>query len=123
MLNDNTVRLGGLTLDIPPGPRGRSYAKARVDVRQHLDGAWTVFYQDQAIARPPASTLAEPLRHLKDGGPRSQRTKAARQELFVYLPNSQPPGMLPSTVKRTYCLGLNNHPKILIYNRLTVSTR
>jgi hypothetical protein len=94
VLNDNTVRLGGLTIDIPPGPRGRSYAKARVDVRQHLDGTWSVYYQDQAIARVPASPLAEPLRYLKDGGPRSRRTKAARQELFVYLPNTQPPGTL-----------------------------
>lgn len=94
VLNDNTVRLGGLTLDIPPGPRARSYAKARVDVRQHLDGSWSVYYHDQAIARADASPLAEPLRYLKDGGPRSQRTKAARQEIFVYLPNLLPTGTL-----------------------------
>lgn len=37
--NDNTVRLGGLTLDIPAGPHGRSYAKAKVEVRQFLDGS------------------------------------------------------------------------------------
>ena len=94
VLNDNTVRLGGLTIDIPPGPRDRSYAKARVDVRQHLDGTWTVTYDDQTIAQHPASPLAEPLRYLKRGGPRSRRTKAARQELFVYLPETQPPGTL-----------------------------
>lgn len=93
VLNDNAVRLGGLTIDIPPGPRGRSYAKAKVDVRQHLDGSWTVYYHDQTIAHAPASPLAEPLRYLKrTSGDR--RTKAARQELFVYLPNSQPPGTL-----------------------------
>ncbi|HZX09547.1 MAG TPA: ISNCY family transposase [Acidobacteriota bacterium] len=40
--NDNTIRLGGLTIDIPPGPNQRSYAKRRVLARQHLDGAWTV---------------------------------------------------------------------------------
>jgi hypothetical protein len=94
VLNDNTVRLGGLIIDIPPGPRHRSYAKARVDARQHLDGSWSIYYQDQTIARAPASPLAEPLRYLKPGGPSSRRTKAARQELFVYLPNTQEPGTL-----------------------------
>ncbi len=93
VLNDNTVRLGGLTIDIPPGPRSRSYAKARVEVRQHLDGAWTVYFHDQVLAEAPASPVAEPIRYLKhkDG---SRRTKAARQELFVYLPNPQPPRTL-----------------------------
>lgn len=94
VLNDNTVRLGGLTIDIPPGPRDRSYAKAKVDVRQHLDGTWTVTYHDQTIAQHPASPLAEPLRYLKLGGPRSRRAKAARQEIFVYLPDNPTPGTL-----------------------------
>ena len=93
VLNDNTVRLGGLTLDIPPGPRGRSYAKARVDVHQHLDGAWSVYYHDQIIARAPASPVAEPLRYLKHNTGH-QRTKAAREELFVYLPNTPTTGTL-----------------------------
>ena len=93
VLNDNTVRLGGLTIDIPPGPRRRSYAKAKVDVRQHLDGSWTVYYQDQLIAQAPASPVAEPMRYRKHNGP-GRRTKAARQEFFVYLPNTQPPGTL-----------------------------
>ena len=105
VLNDNAVRLGGLTIDIPPGPRGRSYAKAKGRCPTALDGSWTVYYHDQTIAHAPASPLAEPLRYLKrTSGDR--RTKAARQELFVYLPNSQPQGHFPSALKRTYCLGL-----------------
>ncbi|MFH1865141.1 MAG: ISNCY family transposase, partial [Candidatus Eisenbacteria bacterium] len=44
--NDNCVRLGGLAIDIPPGKRRRGYAKAKVVVKQHLDGAWTVWLQD-----------------------------------------------------------------------------
>jgi hypothetical protein len=36
--NDNTVRLGGIVIDIPAGPRRISYTKARVDVGQLLDG-------------------------------------------------------------------------------------
>ena len=90
---DNTVRLGGLTSDIPPGPRGRSWAKARVDVRQHLDGSWSLYYQDQTIAKAAASQLAEPLRYRK-GASRKNRTKAAREEILVYLPNTPPPGTL-----------------------------
>ena len=88
VLNDNTVRLGGLTLDIPPGPNQRSYAKAKVEVRQHLDGAWTVYYQDRSIARAPASPLAEPMRYLRARNS-GRRAKAAREELFVYLPDQQ----------------------------------
>ena len=93
VLNDNAVRLGGLTIDIPPGPRGRSYAKARVDVRQHLDGSWTVYFHDQIIARAPVSQLAEPLRFLKKRD-RKRHHKGAREELFVYLPDPQPPRTL-----------------------------
>ena len=96
VLNDNAVRLGGLIIDIPPGPRGRSYAKAKVDVRQHLDGSWTVYYNDQPIARAQASPLAEPMRSLKKR-PTRGRTKDAREEIFLYLPDS------PTT--RTLSLG------------------
>ena len=60
--NDNTIRLGGLTIDIPPGPNRRSYAKCRVLTRQHLDGAWTVWWDKTCIAKHPPTPLREPLR-------------------------------------------------------------
>ena len=88
VLNDNTVRLGGLTIDIPPGPRKRSYAKARVDVRQHLDGSWTVYFHQQIIAQATASPVAEPMRYRKHNTG-ARRTKAAPQEVLVYLPNAE----------------------------------
>ena len=58
--NDNVVRLAGAPLiDIPPGPGGRSYAKARVELRQYLDGSWRVFLRDALIATvTPATALA-----------------------------------------------------------------
>ncbi len=56
VLNDNTVRTQGLTLQIPPGPGGRGYAKARVEVRQLLDGTWRIYYQDRLIAIHTAVT-------------------------------------------------------------------
>ena len=57
VLNDNTVRVKGRVIDIPPGPRARGYAHARVEVRQLLDGSWRVYYQDRVIATAPPSGL------------------------------------------------------------------
>jgi len=70
VLKDNTVRLGGtVVLDIPPGPRRRSYADARVEVRQLLDGSWRVYLAERLIATAPATTLGElrALRRRKHG--------------------------------------------------------
>jgi hypothetical protein len=86
---DNTVRLGGLLLDIPPGPLGRSYAKARVEVRQLLDGSWKVYYQDRLIAKHPSTALQEPIR-----AQRRNRSPAsfpqAESHRWVYLASAQP---------------------------------
>ena len=57
--NDNTVRLDGQIIDIPPGPRERSYARARVEVRQFLDGSWHVYHRDHRIATRTATVLNE----------------------------------------------------------------
>lgn len=59
VLNDNTVRVSGQVIDIPPGPRGRSYAQARVEVRQLLDGSWRVYHHDQCIATRAPTTVGE----------------------------------------------------------------
>jgi len=47
--NDNTVHLGDHLLQILPGPRRQSYAKARVIVREHLDGSLSVSYKGQRL--------------------------------------------------------------------------
>jgi len=84
---DNTVRLGGLLLDIPPGPRGRSYAKARVEVRQLLDGSWRLYYQDRLIAKHPSTVLREPIRALRrNRSPASQ----AHSYNWIYQASAQP---------------------------------
>jgi hypothetical protein len=63
VLNDNTVRTQGTLIQIPPGPGGRGYAKARVEVRQLLNGMWRVYYQNRllatqaAVAGPPQQSL------------------------------------------------------------------
>jgi transposase len=69
--NDNTVSLPGhrkperhrsdlgrpaapaRIIQIPPGPRRRSYARCRVEVRELLDGRLLVFYHGQIIASQP----------------------------------------------------------------------
>jgi len=47
--NDNTISFSGHSLPIPPGPHRRSCARARVEVRQLLDGRLAVHYQGQQL--------------------------------------------------------------------------
>ncbi len=90
--NDNAVRIGGLILDIAPGPQRISYAKAKVEVRQLLDGSWRVYYKDQLVAKHQATAVEEPIRTLKR---KRNHTIAARDYSYVYaasaspIPNSQ----------------------------------
>src|SRR4029453_4358601 len=60
--NDNAIRLGGMILDIPAGPRRRGYAKARVEVRQLIDGRWRVYYKDQLLLETTPPAVKAPLR-------------------------------------------------------------
>lgn len=71
--NDNAVRLGGQVFDIPPGPARRSYAKARVEVCQLLNGSWRIYLGDTLLASSPGTKIEE-LRAL----PRRKRSKASR---------------------------------------------
>jgi hypothetical protein len=72
VLNDNTVRTQGRVLQIPPGPGGRGYAQARVEVRHLLDGTWRLYHRDQLLAThaaasgPPTHSLR---RHRYSRGP------------------------------------------------------
>jgi transposase len=58
---DNTISFSGHKLQIPPGPRRRSFARARVEVRQHLDHSLSVHYQAQTLATFQAADVG-PLR-------------------------------------------------------------
>ena len=84
--NDNSVRIGGLILDLPPGSHRRSYAKAQVEVRQLLDGSGRVYYQDHLIARHPSTALRDPVRALGH----DRRIKGASSDQWVYLASAQP---------------------------------
>ncbi len=48
---DNTLSLAGRILSIPPGPSRTSYARATVEVYEHLNGAWSVFYKGLLLVR------------------------------------------------------------------------
>jgi transposase len=85
--NDNTVRLGGLVLDLPPGPQRRSYAKAKVEARQLLNGSWRIYTKDQLIAKHPPTSLQEPVRAL----PRNKHhVKGVKDYSWVYLASAPP---------------------------------
>jgi hypothetical protein len=80
--NDNTVRLGRLMIDIPPGPQGRSYTKAKVEARQLLNGSWRIYNKGDLIAKHPPTSLKEPIRALA----RNRRlVKGANNYTWVYL--------------------------------------
>jgi transposase len=73
--NDNAVRLGGMILDIPAGPRNRGYAKARVEVRQLLDGRWRVYCKNQLLLETMPPVVQAPLRTLRR---RQRRSKIGK---------------------------------------------
>jgi len=80
--NDNTVRLGGIVIDIPEGLGQRGYAKAKVEVRQLLDGSWRVYYKDKLITQTDPTPLKEPI---KAKPRRKSRTRAASEERWIYM--------------------------------------
>lgn len=87
--NDNCVRLGGLIIDIPPGKHRRSYAKAKVLVKQHLDGAWTIWYKNEKIAAHQPTTFREPIRSWKRRTPGD--ITGTRSMIQVYIHSKPAP--------------------------------
>lgn len=81
--NDNAVRLGGMILDIPPGPRREGYAKKRVEVCQLLDGRWRVYYQNKLLLETSPPPIPVPLRTLRRRHRKAQneqKTKSQRPD-------------------------------------------
>ena len=77
---DNTVRLGPRWLQIPPGPRGRSYAGCRVELRELLDGRLVVRYQDRLLAAQSAPAPTFVLTPRSDPGRDRQRRQQPQRE-------------------------------------------
>jgi transposase len=58
--NDNTISFNKHRLQIPAGPQRQSFAKAKVELRHHLDGSLAVFYQGQNLVTFQPATLTPP---------------------------------------------------------------
>ena len=96
VLNDNTVRLEGTVIDIPPGPRKRSYAGTRIELRQHLDGGWLVYLRDTLIATA-AGTNAGELRALRRHRRRPpSAASVGKTPVALRAPSVSPTEMIPS---------------------------
>lgn len=78
--HDNSIRFGGMVIDVKPGPAGRGYAGVRAEVRQMLDGSWRVYYQDKLIAVADATDVSEPIRALQ----RRKGIRANTHSSWVY---------------------------------------
>jgi transposase len=63
--NDNAVRVAGVILDIPEGPRHRGYAKQRVEVRHLLDGRWRIYLKNELLLETNKPDLKMPLRTVR----------------------------------------------------------
>jgi transposase len=80
--NDNVVRLGGLSIDIPGNQQRRTYARAKVDVHQLLSGSWRVYHGEKLIAQHKRTPLQEPR---KIRGQNKKALKGVRESLWIYL--------------------------------------
>lgn len=59
--NDNTIQVGDRLLHLRPGPGGRSYAQARVEVHARLDGTLAVYYHGQRLTAHIGRAAAKPI--------------------------------------------------------------
>jgi hypothetical protein len=80
--NDNTISFAGHPLQIPPGRQRANYARCRVEVRQHMDGRLSIWYQGRELV---SFELEEP------GPPRvgkfTPAMKTARKQTAAAGPN------------------------------------
>lgn len=61
---DNTVQLHGQTLQLAPAPDRASFARCHVQLRSHLDGAVTVWWNHRRLLTTPAPATTPQLRAL-----------------------------------------------------------
>lgn len=105
---DNTVTLGDRWIQIPQGPHGRSYARRRVEILEHLDGSLLVRYRGTTLAHQEALNESFILRADR----RSRRNPpAACSATRGHVSTTTNPGGTPP--------GLN-HPWKHTYKRLPV---
>lgn len=96
---DNTVRLGEARLQLEPGPGRRSYARAKVQVHERLDGSLGVYHEGRLLVSKEAPPEAPVLR--LHNAHHAQRPIAALEDNkpspATVAPSSKPTGPRSST--------------------------
>ncbi len=87
---DNTVQYHGRTLQLYPGTERPSYAGARVEVQERLDGRLLVRHRNQILTPQEAPALASELRARIPAGP-----------VMATLPDPDPTDLRPQQQVRT----------------------
>jgi transposase len=103
---DNVVALGDERLQLTRSPARGSYAHARVEVHEHLDGSLGVFYQGQPIGHKPAPPEAPLPRSRHRGGARAQPPRPEQPSQPDPAPKPVPASSLPTAPRRP----AHNHP-------------
>lgn len=104
---DNTVRVGSRLIQIPRGPRGRSYSRRRVEVRELLDGR-VIVYADAVVIAQLASARPD-FCLVPHGGPSADRPRrhaprphTTLQAALTQLAAAVPPRAKPHPWRRAY---------------------
>ncbi len=61
--NDDTIQIDGQRLQVLPGRERRTYVRATIEVRQHVDGTRSLWHGAQELAWQPAPADARALRN------------------------------------------------------------
>ena len=96
--NDNTIHFNGAALQVLPNSPRASYARARVEVQEQLDGSITIVHHGKTIATEPAPATPVVLR--ARNGRRS----------YGLLPATPPPRPPANTTTPTTTKPAPNHP-------------
>lgn len=103
---DNTVVFSGRIVQVPKGPRGRSYSGCRVEVQHRFDDSLHIYYQGACIAStPPAQIPPKAIKVLDSRG------RSTEQSAWANLRPPKKKEEKPSepTERRPY-KPLPNHP-------------
>lgn len=93
---DNVVCLDGRALHIPPGPHRRSYARARVEVRELLDGRILVLHQGRVLLEQPAPRGPFTLGPRRSSGRKRSMHRAPGGLAASQVPKSSKPPQSPA---------------------------
>jgi transposase len=103
--SDNTVQFGGQRLQIQGSPQRPSYARAKVELHERLDGRLAVYYRGQCLTVTQAPLEAPLLRARTMSRPTYQAEPAA-----PVMPAPEPTAAPPSPTPKLPWKPAANHP-------------